>query len=173
MATKSDFTQDEWRTLRDAPHLVVVAAASAGGSGLFGTLKEAIAPAGAMVEAIKGNNDLLKALCDKEEMKAAVDEIKEGAKATSTDFKEVQSYFHQQAVNKSREALAIVKAKGTADDASAYADFLMNLGNRVANAAKEGDFLGFGGERVSEGERVLLGELGEALGVPVDQTFKA
>ena len=173
MATKSDFTQDEWRTLRDAPHLVVVAAASAGGSGLFGTLKEAIAPAGAMVEAIKGNNDLLKALCDKEEMKAAVDEIKEGAKATSTDFKEVQSYFHQQAINKSREALAIVKAKGTADDASAYADFLMNLGNRVANAAKEGDFLGFGGERVSEGERVLLGELGEALGVPVDQTFKA
>jgi hypothetical protein len=171
MATKSDFTQDEWRTLRDAPHLVVVAAASAGGSGLFGTLKEAIAPAGAMVEAIKGNNDLLKALCDKEEMKAAVDEIKEGAKAT--DFKEVQSYFHQQAVNKSREALAIVKAKGTADDAKAYADFLMNLGNRVANAAKEGDFLGFGGERVSEGERVLLGELGEALGVAVDQTFKA
>jgi hypothetical protein len=104
-------------------------------------------------------------------MKAAVDEIKEGAKAT--DFKEVQSYFHQQAVNKSREALAIVKAKGTADDAKAYADFLMNLGNRVANAAKEGDFLGFGGERVSEGERVLLGELGEALGVAVDQTFKA
>lgn len=171
MATKSDFTQDEWRTLRDAPHLVVVAAASAGASGLFGTLKEAIAPAGAMVDAIKGNNDLLKALCDKEEMKTAVEEIKEGAKAT--DFKEVQSYFHQQAVNKSREALAIVKAKGTADDASAYAEFLMNLGNRVANAAKEGDFLGFGGERVSEGERVLLGELGEALGVPVDQTFKA
>ena len=148
-----------------------MAAASAGASGLFGTLKEAIAPAGAMVEAIKGNNDLLKALCDKEEMKTAVEEIKEGAKAT--DFKEVQSYFHQQAVSKSREALAIVKAKGTADDASAYADFLMNLGNRVANAAKEGDFLGFGGERVSEGERVLLGELGEALGVPVDQTFKA
>ena len=171
MATKSDFTQDEWRTLRDAPHLVVVAAASAGGSGLFGTLKEAIAPAGAMVEAIKGNNDLLKALCDKEEMKAAVDEIKEGAKAT--DFKEVQAYFHQQAVSKSREALSIVKAKGTADDAKAYADFLMNLGNRVANAAKEGDFLGFGGERVSEGERVLLGELGDALGAPVDQTFKA
>jgi len=171
MATKADFSQDEWRVLRDAPHLVVVASAAAGGSGLFGTLKEAIAPAGAMVEAIKGNNDLLRALCDKEEMKTAVDEIKEGAK--SLDFKGVQSYFHQQAVARSREALGIVQAKGTPEDAKAYADFLMNLANRVTNAAKEGGFLGFGGERISEGERVLLGELSQALGLPGEQTFQA
>jgi hypothetical protein len=171
MATKTDFSLEEWRTLRDAPHLVVVASAAAGGSGLFGTLKEAIAPAGAMVEAIKGDNALLRNICDKEEMQAAVDEIKAGAK--TTDFSEVQAYFHQQAVSQSRAALGIVKAKGTAEDAQAYAEFLMNLGKRVANAAKEGGFLGFGGERVSEGERVLLGELAEALGVPAEQTFTA
>jgi hypothetical protein len=104
-------------------------------------------------------------------MKTAVDEIKESAK--SLDFKEVQSYFHQQTVARSREALGIVQAKGTPEDARAYADFLMNLANRVTSAAKEGGFLGFGGERISEGERVLLGELSQALGLPGDQTFQA
>jgi hypothetical protein len=42
---------------------------------------------------------------------------------------------------------------------------LLNLGNRVANAAKESSFLGFGGERVSEPERTLLAELAQSLGV--------
>lgn len=171
MTSKTDFSVDEWRTLREAPHWVVVAAAAAGGSGLFGTLKEAMAPAGALVEAIKGSNELLRAVCDRDEMKAAVDEIRAGAKTTG--FQEAQAHFHQQAISKSQAALRIIKTKGTAEDAQAYAEFLMNLANRVANAAKEGDFLGFGGERVSEGERALLGELAEALGLPAEQTFTA
>jgi len=56
MATKADFSASEWQVLRDAPHWVVIAVAAAGGSGLFGSLKEAIAPAGAMIEALKGDN---------------------------------------------------------------------------------------------------------------------
>ena len=82
MTTKTDFSEHEWRVLRDVPHLVVVATAAAGGSGLFGTLKEAIAPAGALVEAIKGHNELLRNVCDKEEMKAAAEAFKEAAKPT-------------------------------------------------------------------------------------------
>jgi len=39
------------------------------------------------------------------------------------------------------------------------------LGERVANAAKEGAFLGFGGERVSDAERRMLAGLDDALGV--------
>ena len=35
---------------------------------------------------------------------------------------------------------------------------------RVADAAKEGGFLGFYAERVSEGEQKMLDKLGEALG---------
>ena len=38
-----------------------------------------------------------------------------------------------------------------------------SLGKRVAEAAKEGSFLGFGGERVSEGERQMLAKLDRAL----------
>lgn len=171
MTTQADFSADEWRAVRAAPHLVVIAAAAAGGSGLFGSLMEAIAPAGALADAIKGDNELLKALCDKAEMRAALEEIREGAQAT--DFQAVQTHFHRRAVTLSREALGLVQSRGTPGDAKAYAEFLMNLANRVTQAASEGGFLGFGGERVSEGERVLLGELANALGLPGDQTFQA
>ena len=50
-----------------------------------------------------------------------------------------------------REAIAAVRGKA-ATDLAAYQGFVKALGERVANAAKEGGFLGIGGERVSEGE---------------------
>ncbi|MGY6214557.1 hypothetical protein ACW73L_05270 [Methylolobus aquaticus] len=161
MATKSDFSTAEWQTLRDAPHLVVIAVAAAGGSGLFGSLKEAIAPAGGIVEALKGNNALLREVCAKEEIKAAIDNLKDQSKAE--DLQSIQAVFRQRAIESSRDAVDILKNKGLSEDAAAYADFIKNLGDRVANAAKEGSFLGFGGERVSEPERILLTELAEAL----------
>jgi len=68
MATKRDFSVEEWHILRDAPHLVVIAVAAAGASGLFGSLKEAIAPAGAIIEALKGDNALLREICHKDEI---------------------------------------------------------------------------------------------------------
>lgn len=164
MASKTDFSIDEWQTLRDAPHLVVLAVAAAGGSGLFGSIAEAIAPSGALVEALKGGNHLLREVCDKEEIKASIESIKCLAKAGS-DFASIQAIFRKAATNKSRAALDLLKQKGSPEDVAAYRDFLMKLGNKVANAAKEGAFLGFGGERVSEHERTLLAELVHALGV--------
>jgi len=160
MATKSDFSEMEWETLRSAPHLVVIAVAAAGGSGLFGSLKEAIAPAGEMLEALKGGNTLLRDVCAKEEVKAAIDHLKDQAK--SGDFQSVQAGFRKGAIDQSRTAIEILTGKGLTDDAAAYGEFLRNLGDRVANAAKEGSFLGFGGERVSEPERALLAELAQA-----------
>ena len=75
MATKTDFSATEWETLRDAPHAVVLAVAAAGASGLFGSIKEAIAPAGTLVEALHGENELLRQICEKEEIKAAIESL--------------------------------------------------------------------------------------------------
>jgi hypothetical protein len=161
MATKADFSMAEWQTLRDTPHLVVIAVAAAGGSGLFGSLKEALAPAGGIIEALKGGNALLREVCAKDEVKAAIDSLKDQAKAE--DLQSIQAVFRQRAIESSRAAVDLLQSKGLREDAAAYAEFIKNLGDRVANAAKEGSFLGFGGERVSEPERILLAELAEAL----------
>ena len=162
MATKRDFSEEEWHILRDAPHLVVIAVAAAGASGLFGSLKEAIAPAGAIIEALKGDNALLREICHKDEIRAAVDEIKDEAK--SANLESIRDTFRDAAKSRARSALEILKEKGRPEDVKAYGDFLMTLAERVANAAKEGSFLGFGGERFSEPERALLAELGQVLG---------
>ena len=60
MAAKTDFTAQEWEVLCHAPHLVMLSVATAGSSGPIGSIKEAFAPAGAIIEAAKGNNELLR-----------------------------------------------------------------------------------------------------------------
>ena len=164
MTTKADFTSNEWEVLRDAPHLVILAVAFAGASGFFGSIAEAMAPSGILVEALKGSNQLLREICQKEEIQASIKSIKNRAKTTG-DLADIQAGLRQEAIEKARDAINLLQQKGSPEDISVYRDFLVTLGNQVANAAKEGAFLGFGGERVSEPERILLAELAEAVGV--------
>ena len=63
MARKLHFSDGEWELLRDAPHAVAIAVAVSGASGIFGSLKEAMASAGVIVEALKGDNYLLQDIC--------------------------------------------------------------------------------------------------------------
>lgn len=164
MAMKTDFSATEWEILRDAPHAVVLAVAAAGASGLFGSIKEAMAPAGTLVEALQGENQLLRQICDKEEIKASIESLKDMAKS-SNDFKSIQAIYRKAAIDKSQAGFDLLKRKGTPEDVAAFRSFLLKLGEKVANAAKEGAFLGFGGVRVSEEERVILAELAQALDV--------
>jgi hypothetical protein len=163
MTTKTDFSSVEWEVLRDAPNLVILAVTVAGASGIFGSIAEAMAPSGTIRDALKGSNQLLREVCEKEEMMSSVESIKRLAKA-SGDFAGIQAALRKEAIDKSRAAVDLLRQKGSPEDVAAYREFLITLGDKVANAAKEGAFLGFGGERVSEHERTLLTELAKAVG---------
>ena len=65
----------------------------------------------------------------------------------------MQERIASRALDALRAAHDALQRKGSAGDYDAYASFAKALAKRVAEAAKEGGFLGFGGERVSEGER--------------------
>jgi hypothetical protein len=65
-----------------------------------------------------------------------------------------------------RGANQIVTEKATPEDAEAFRAWLLEAAQAAANAAKEGGFLGFRAERVSEGEQRMLDELRDALAVP-------
>jgi len=164
MTMKTDFTAEEWQSLRDAPHLVVLAVAAAGASGFFGSIAEAIAPSEPIAQALRGDNQLLHQVCDKEEIMSAIQSIKGLVKGIG-DFASIQATMRKTALNKSQAAIDLLKQKGSPEDVAAYRTFLLTLGDKVANAAKEGAFFGFGGERVSEHERILLTELAHAIGV--------
>lgn len=163
MSSKSDFTTSEWEVLRDAPHYVTLAVATAGASGLIGSLKEAFAPAQAIVEAAKGKNELLRSLSEREELKAAQTSLRGSLKMT--DLKTVKDQLQTLAAEKAQAATTILQQKATPEDLDAYRTFLVGIAERTAKAAKEGGFMGFGGEWVSEGERAVLSRISEAVKV--------
>jgi hypothetical protein len=162
MARKNDFTAEEWELLRTAPYLTALAVAVAGGSGIFGSLKEAMAPAGAIIEAARGDNGLLRDICKQEEMKAAQTSLKGLVKGK--DIEALRWQVREAALEKVGLAIGLLASRDAADDARAYRHFVTEIANRVAKAAKEGGFLGFGGERVSENERALLADLAGIVG---------
>jgi hypothetical protein len=60
------------------------------------------------------------------------------------------------------QSAALVDAKAP-DDAAGFKAWLGQISERVANAASEGGFLGFGGVRVSDAEKATLEEVSKAL----------
>ena len=164
MANKSAFTDDEWNALIDAPQLVALAVTLSGASGITGTIKETLAASKAIVEGMKSESELIRAICARDEIKAAESGLREALpQLEADDFAASQQKLATLALERVGTAIAVVQAKAPADLA-VYKAFVKSLGERVAQAAKEGGFLGFGGERVSAGEKAMLAKLAEALG---------
>ena len=65
---------------------------------------------------------------------------------------------------KLREALALLGTKASPEELAAYKQMIAKVAEDTANAAKEGGFLGFGGERVSAGEQAFVDQVKAALG---------
>jgi hypothetical protein len=59
-----------------------------------------------------------------------------------------------------------LREKATPEDLAEFRDWLRTASQRVALAAREGGFLGIGGERVSEREQQMLDTLGDIFGAP-------
>ena len=83
MATKANFTPDEWKSLLQSPLLVGIAVSAADPSGLFGMLKESMASARALVEAKTDPNsdELVKAVASDFETSEGRGQAQDGLKA--------------------------------------------------------------------------------------------
>ncbi len=163
MATKSDFTADEWKTLLESPLLAGFAISAADPSGFFGTIKEGWAEAKELAAARTGASDeLIKAVAEDlltTEGRAAA---REGVKTVTTGAK--LSEFTGKALAELKRAAAILDAKAPAD-AVAFKTWLGHISQLVAEASAEGGFLGFGGVQVSDAEKATLAEIHGVLGV--------
>ena len=162
MATKSDFTAEEWAQVLGSVMMAGMAVTLAEPSGLIGLTKEGLA-SGSALAAVKSDpnaNALIKsAVSDFEtsEGRAAargVIQAKLGGKQAS----EMKGIILQAL----SQGAALVDAKAPSD-AAAFKGWLAQISERVASAAREGGFLGFGGVQVSEAEKATLGEISSAL----------
>jgi BirA family biotin operon repressor/biotin-[acetyl-CoA-carboxylase] ligase len=154
MALKETFTTEEWVKIRDTPNVVALAMAMAGASGLFGTIGELFTAAKAVYGGLTSSDELIQAVAAKEEMEAS----REGVKQAAGDSASAKENLRIAALAGVQHAKAILEAKAP-QHCAAYCAWVGEIAQKVAESSTEGGFLGFGGERVSEGERMLLSEL--------------
>lgn len=166
-----NLTTDQQQLLASLPHMVGSAIAFSGSSGLFGTGKEILTNGKALIEGAQQYpaNALIQSIVPQPdgnrseevaEMRATREWMKARSKEKNIDTPEKLS---EQAISDAREANAVL---ATLDPvvASEYRQWVLQAAEKVAMAATEGGFLGFGGERLSEGEKRILSELKNALG---------
>lgn len=80
--------------------------------------------------------------------------------------------IHAQTLMMLREVLVTLEQLNAGQEGEEYKQWLMLVGDRVAEAAREGGFLGFGKKWESEPERKVLAEIAAVLGTPVPPAGK-
>jgi hypothetical protein len=153
-ATRARFTDEQWRIIRLGPMAAAQVVMVASPSGPIGALKEATAVARAIGEARKEApaTSILGIAYDTDLTMHELTSL--GGKGTTKET----------LLNTIKEAVAAIAAVSPSD-AIAYRRFLTDVAMKVAEASKEGGFLGVGGTLVSPEEKVALGEIGAAAGV--------
>jgi hypothetical protein len=164
MSSKSDYTPEEWQLLLDVPPLVGTAVMVAGKSGL-GSMKEAFALASGVIGAKSGyeGNELITALIEgrmKDGDRSEVEQL-----STNPYRGQPPEEIAAAAVEKCKQVATLLDTKSTPTESDQFKSWSIAVGEKVANAAKEGGFLGIGGERVSESEKEVLTAVAAALGV--------
>lgn len=140
MTVSSDFTPEEWETIREVPTDAGMIVSTADRGGAF---REAFAMAKAFAEARQelGESELLDAL---------VSERPDVDKTRAHSPEELK----ERGLEKIREAVRLLEAKATPEELADYRGFVVSLAERVAGA--KGD--------VSEPETAALTEIRQALG---------
>jgi hypothetical protein len=148
MTAKSDFTEEEWKTILEAPPSagLIVILSDRGGS-----IRETFSMASAYTEARKqrGESELL-------------DEIASAKPETDRTRAGSPEELKQHNLDNVRQAVALLRTKARDEEVEEFSKFVLALAERVAEARKEG-FLGLSGERVSDAERAAIDEIKAAL----------
>jgi hypothetical protein len=165
MTSQSNFAPEEWKTILEAGMMAGIAVTAADPSGLWGLLRESMAGTAALLDTSRADvqSALLKAIgAELEEAgsrQAVQDEIAERL------WGKTPAEVTSQALETLRRAAGLVEARAPGE-APAFKAWLHGISAKVAEAATEGGFLGFGGVRVSEAEKATLAQISAALGLP-------
>jgi hypothetical protein len=160
LSTNRDYSASEWNSIVTAPAAAGLLVTLADASGPIGVVKEGMAVTRAVTDATATDAP--------EVVTSIVAEVRAGSirpelpKLPLTDKEQAKTVL-----------LEAIKAGVTAVEARSptevhgYKTWLVATAIRVAQASKEGGFLGFGGTLVSAEEQAALTALAAALGVPV------
>jgi hypothetical protein len=155
MTAKQDFTDEEWTRIRRAPLVAGVAIALADPGGPIELAKETMASLRSATLPPSQEELLASVALD-------VQALTQHKQNLLGDFKPKNG---QQVLDELRGVNELVTAKATSGEAAAFRRWLVAAAQAAADAAKEGGFMGFGGEQVSAGEQQMLDQVRAALGM--------
>jgi hypothetical protein len=162
MTSRTDFTDEEWQRLGRAPLVAGMAISFADPGGPIEALKETNAALRTVLQAAEtGEHGEL--------VQAVAKDVAEQARHRHNplaDFKPRGADARKEIEDEMRAVNALLVEKTTPAEADEFRDWLKAAAQATALAAKEGGFLGFRAERVSEGEQQMLEKLGEIFSQP-------
>jgi hypothetical protein len=161
LVSREMLTDNQWVALRDAPQFVILAVAASGGSRLD-LLLERTAGARAVANGKNHDHPLIRAIAVPDEIDAAMAAVK-GRTVDARGALRPPAELLQLAADAVRQAAAALRSTGGELDLYAYRQFTLDVARAVAEAAREDDFLGLGGHRVSDAERAVITAVTQAL----------
>jgi hypothetical protein len=161
MTNKNDFTEEEWTQLVRAPMIAGMAISLADPGGPIELTKETLASLRA-ASSPPSNEELLTAVShDIMELTQHKMNPMGGYKFEKGSQAGIQILEELSAVNE------VVSAKATPEEAQAWRRWMVAVAQAAADAAKEGGFMGFGAELVSQGESDMMTRVAKAVGASV------
>ena len=162
MTARTDFTEEEWDRLGRAPLVAAMAISLADPGGPIEAVRESGAAVRTVREAAqdRGHGDFVQAVARDVAAKAGQ------RHNPMAGFRPSGAQAREQILDELRAVNALLLAKTTPEETAQFREWLKSAAQRAAKAAKEGGFLGFNAERVSEGEQQMLEQLGEIFSGP-------
>ena len=150
MTTKSAFTEDEWSRIVRAPMVAGLAISVADPGGPIETAKESMATIRSTINPPSREQLLTEVALEVQAMTQQHHNPLKGYKPTTDRSPGEQVIEELHAVQE------IVVAKSTPDEAAAFGGWLIAAAQAAAEAAKEGGFMGFHAQQISEREQAML-----------------
>ena len=165
LSALTDYSQDEIEKLMAAPLLVSMYVMGSSLSGPVGIVREMMAGVETAIDAGKNAapGSLFSQLWSEQNMEAQRDRLQREAQ-TSTAGVQTMDQAKARMLDELSAAAAILNAKGSPDEAAAFKKLLTDAAQNVANAAREGGFMGVGGVIVNDAERKALKDIAAAVG---------
>jgi hypothetical protein len=161
MVTKTDFTPEEWQQVLLAPQMAALVVIMASPSGPVGAVKELAAASQVIAAAVQNpsGNALIDAVAaDYKEM------MEKKEKLEPPQMGKDPNAIIVQGLQACSDLAALLDQKAP-EEADGYKQWVYQAAQRSSEAAKEGGFMGIGGERVSHQETLALKDIAEKLGL--------
>ena len=158
MTTKSEFTEDEWTRIVRAPFVAGMAISLADPGGPIEATKETMATLKSATNPPSREQLLTEVALEIQAMAQEKRSPLKGYRPTADG-----SPAGEQVLEEVRAVQALVAAKAEPEEAAAFGRWLVTAAQAAADAAKEGGFMGFGAQQVSDREAAMLDQVRAAV----------